>query len=137
MFNTLTVFHGSIFSAAKKTKAIATTTIISALVNTILNAVLIPIIGVLGAAIATAFAYFSMWFVRFMCSKRIITMRINLPKDIFIYIIIVTQIVFEHLVNHCYLGQIVCFLLVIVINRKYIKSVFDIFRRKFDYGEIL
>ena len=133
MFNTLSVFQGSIFSAVKKTKTIAITTIISAMVNTVLNILFIPIIGVIGAAISTAFAYFVMWFVRYIYLKKYISMKINLLKDICIYMIIVVQIIFEHLKEHYYLGQIICFLLIVYINRQYIKSIIDVFRKKFGY----
>ena len=135
MFNILTVFQGSIFSAVKKTKTIAITTIISAMVNTAFNILFIPIIGVIGAAISTAFAYFVMWFVRYIYLKQYISMKINLLKDICIYMIIVVQIIFEHLKKHCYLGQIICFLLIVYINRQYIKSIIDVLRKKFGYGK--
>lgn len=131
MFNTLTVFQGSIYSAAKKTKAIATTTIISAIVNTVLNAILIPMIGALGAAIATAFAYFTMWLARYISSKKFITMKINIVKDCIVYGIIVLQIIFEHSDGRFYIGQVLCAILVIFLNRKCIKSIFEMFMRKF------
>lgn len=130
MFNTFTVFQGSIFSAAKKTKVIATTTIISAIVNIIMNILLIPTMGILGAAIATAFSYFIMWLARYVFSKKLISMKINLVKDTFAYIIIVVQIIFEHIVGHFYLGQIICFIFILFLYRKYIKIIVEVFRRK-------
>lgn len=134
MFNTLTVFQGSIYSAAKKTKAIATTTVISATVNMVFNAILIPFIGALGAAIATALAYFFMWLARYISSKKFIFMQVDFMKDCTIYGIIVLQIVFEHFENHFYIGQIICLLLVVLLNAKYIKTILKIFMRKFGYG---
>lgn len=130
MFNTLTVFQGSIFTAAKKTKSIATTTIISAIFNTLLNILLIPRLGALGAAIATAFAYFIMWLVRYNFTKKFIKMRINVKRDLLIYSIITIQIIFEHLNNHFYLGQILCVMIIVFLNRKYIKIIIHIFIRK-------
>lgn len=134
MFNTLTVFQGSVYSAAKKTKAIATTTIISAIVNTVLNAILIPMFGALGAAIATAFAYFTMWLARYISSKKFIAMEINIAKDCMVYGVIVLQIIFEHLEGHFYIGQVLCVLLVIFLNRKYINAIIEIFMRKFGHA---
>ena len=133
MFNTLTVFQGSIFSAAKQTKTIATTTIISAIANTILNALLIPKMGALGAAIATAVAYFSMWMTRYVSSKKFITMQINLIKDCIIYFIIVLQILFEHFEGHFYMGQVICVLLVAFLNRRTLINIIEILLRKFKY----
>lgn len=135
MFNTFTVFQGSIFSAAKNTKAIATTTIISAVVNTILNIALIPVMGAIGAAIATVVAYFVMWLVRYVFSKKFITMRIDIRKDILIYAIITVQIIFEHLENHFYPGQIMCLLAVVLLNWKYLKTIIMVLTRKMKYGK--
>lgn len=130
MFNTLTVFQGSIFSAVKKTKIVATTTIISAIVNTLFNMLLIPIMGALGAAIATAFAYFIMWIIRYFVMNKYISMKIYLLKDLCIYLIIAVQIVFEHMEGHFFIGQLLCFAFIAFINRKYFKSIFKIFKRK-------
>lgn len=130
MFNTLTVFQGSIFTAAKKTKDIAMTTIISAVVNTILNILLIPVIGALGAAIATAFAYFAMFWTRYIASKKFISMKVNIKRDILIYLVLVFQIILEHLNDHFYLGQVGCFLLIIILNKKYLKTIILVFKRK-------
>ena len=130
MFNTLTVFQGSIFTAAKKTEDIAMTSVISAAVNTILNILLIPVIGALGAAIATAFAYFAMFLTRYIASKKYISMNVNVKRDILIYLVLVFQIIFEHLNDHFYLGQVGCFLLIIILNRKYLKTIILVFKRK-------
>lgn len=130
MFNTLTVFQGSVFTAAKKTKSVATTTVISAIVNTVLNAILIPIYGALGAAIATAFSYFVMWAVRYQFSKEFIMMRVNVKRDLLIYTIIVIQIVFEHMNSHFYFGQFFCFIGIVLINKNYICPIVKTFMRK-------
>ena len=61
MFNALTAFLGSIFSAVKDSKVIAFTTVVSAVCNIVLNILLIPKFGALGAAIATAASYMVMW----------------------------------------------------------------------------
>ena len=130
MFNTLTAFQGSIFTAAKKTKTIATTTIISAVVNMIFNILLIPVFGALGAAIATSISYFVMWGVRYIYLKRFISMKINIKKDILIYIIIIIQIIFEHFSKHLYFGQTLCFAIIVVLNRKFLKTIIRVFIRK-------
>ncbi len=131
MFNTLTVFQGSIFSAAKQTKIVAITSVISAVINTICNMVLIPLIGALGAAIATVFAYFVMWLCRYIFSRKIIEMRINLKKDFCVYILLMLQIIFEHTTAHFYFGQTLCFTIIVVLNWKYVKPIVKTIMRKF------
>lgn len=136
MFNTLTVFQGSIFSAAKKTRSVATTTIISAMVNTVFDIILIPNIGVIGAAIATAVAYLVMWATRYIYLKKYICMKINIIKDILVYLILVVQICFEHFDNHFYIGQLMCLILIVYLNKKYLKTIIKIFARKFKNDEV-
>lgn len=135
MFNTLTVFQGSIFTAAKKTKDIAMTTMVSAVVNMVLNILLIPTIGALGAAIATAVAYFAMFWTRYKSLKKFISMIINIKRDILIYLVLVLQIISEHLNNHFYLGQLGCFLSIVILNQRYLKTIFMVFKRKFSNEE--
>ena len=57
-------FFESLLSLRKKTRTIAITTIIGAISNIFMNFVLIPYLGALGAAIATALGYLLMWLTR-------------------------------------------------------------------------
>lgn len=124
MFNSLTIIIGSVFSAVKKTKTIALTTVVSAIVNTVLNMILIPIFGVLGAAIATVAAYFVMWIARLALSKKYINYKVNLIKDCVVYALLGLQVYFEHTKEHLYAGQLLCLLAIIAINAKQIAILF-------------
>lgn len=126
MFNAMTAFLGGLFSATKNSKVLAFTTIISALTNTVLNALLIPVLGALGAAIATAIAYATMFFIRYYVIKKYIKLNTNIIKEIVLYILLSLQVVFEHLNNHFYIGQIIIVLLIFMLNIKNIKNIFDI-----------
>ncbi len=123
MFNAMTAFLGSIFSAVKNSKIIATTTLISAGINIVLNIILIPIIKVQGAAIATAICYAVMWAIRYIAAKKYITMRINLWRDIIAYCLLVVQVILEHFNGHCYLGQFIVVIVIITLYRKNIWKV--------------
>ncbi len=125
MFNSLTIIIGSIFSAVKQTKVIATTTVLSAIVNIVLNMLLIPIWGALGAAIATAIAYFAMWFVRLWFSRKYIRLRVNLFCDCSVYAILMMQVVLEHMSGHMYVGQAACLIAIIVIYHRYLWNFFE------------
>ena len=123
MFNSLTIFLGSIFSAVKNSKIIATTTLISAGTNIILNTLLIPIFGVLGAAVATAISYSIMWIVRYHYSKKFIKLKINLLKDICAYVLLAFQVVCEHMENHNYMGQTLIISILFILYWKNIKKI--------------
>lgn len=127
MFNSLTSFQGGLFSAAKENKTLASTTILSAVVNTVLNAIFIPVLGALGAAMATVAAYVVMWCARLIKSRQFIRMKITLKTDIFVYILLVLQVVLEHLAGHWYVCQTVIFITIVFIYRSYIKRIFATF----------
>lgn len=120
MFNSLTIIVGSIFSAVKETKAIATTTVFSAVINTILNIILIPILGALGAAIATVSAYFAMWAVRLVMSQKYIRFKVQWIRDCIVYGVLGAQVVFEHMKGRAYTEQVFCLIMILLIYHKQI-----------------
>lgn len=123
LFNSLTMLLGSVFSAVMATKTIASTTIISALCNTALNALLIPFIGPLGAAIATVTSYLVMWAMRLVKLRKYMKLRIRIGIDCIIYGVIVLQVFFDHIPSHFYFGQAICFAVILIVYRKYIKAM--------------
>lgn len=124
VFNGISIFEGSLYAAAKKTKMVSMTTIIGALVNTIFNFTLIPFIGYLGAAIATMIGYIVTWIMRTIFLQKIIEMKVNWKIEIISYVAIVIQAVLATL-NSFILIQGIIIGLVLALNRKYI---FDIVR---------
>lgn len=115
VFSSMSSFLGSIFSAVKNSKIFAISTIAAAIVNTLLNALLIPLQGALGAAIATAISFFVIWIVRYVCAKKYINLRTNLLKDLSVYCLLAIQIFLEHTHNHCYIGQIIIVIFIFLI----------------------
>lgn len=79
-FLSYTSFYSSIYSAAKKTTKIATTSAMGLLVNVLLNAFLIPHIGIMGACIATTASYIAIAFFRIVDCKQYIDIKFNIPK---------------------------------------------------------
>ncbi len=118
MFNSLTMFLGGILSAVNNTTTIAMTTILGALCNVVMNAVMIPFIGPMGAAIATAATYGIMWIARMKSARKYIRFKVNILSDIAVYGIICLQVVFENLSGHLYAGQIICLIAIMLIYHK-------------------
>lgn len=131
VFSALSGFLGSIFTAVKDSKIFAVSTVISAIVNCILNAILIPMWGIQGAAIATAISFFLIWFIRLICTRKYIKWRINLVVDIVAYVILVIQVVLEHFENHNYVGQIICLIILLLLYRKQFLSSMTLIINKF------
>lgn len=94
VFGALTGYLGGFFTAVKNSKAYAISTIYGAIVNIILNFILVPIIGALGASISTAVCYVVVWLVRVFQSRKYISMKINWFRDVISYLLLVVQTVF-------------------------------------------
>lgn len=118
VFSSLGGFLGSIFTAVKDTKIFAVSTVISAVINCILNAVLIPQMGTIGAAIATLIAFFFIWLIRLICTRKYIIWRMNVVKDLIAYIILITQVFIEHTQNHGYMFQMITFGILLVVYKE-------------------
>ena len=83
-WNVLIGLIGGIYVAKKKTKEIANTTIISAILNIIINLGMIKFIGLYAACISTLLAYFIMGIYRYIDCKKYVNIKLNV-KDIIIF----------------------------------------------------
>ena len=81
IFNAMALFIGSIFTAVKDTKTLSITTIIGAIINTLLNVVLIKMYSAYGAAIATAVGYYIVLLMRNIILKKHVNMKTNTLKN--------------------------------------------------------
>lgn len=131
VFQALNGFLGIIYAASKKTKTIFITTVLGAGSNIILNILLIPHMGALGAAIATLISYIVVWMTRLIDSRKILPIRVNYKVDLISYTLIFVQCV----VTYCevtywpLISGAIC-LLIIALNRKVILFVLDIVKSK-------
>ena len=91
VFGSLSGYIGGFFSAVKNSKIFAQSTMIGAATNIVLNIILTPLMGPLGAAIATTICYCVTWVFRYIHAKKIIKLRVNLGRDIVTYTLLVVQ----------------------------------------------
>ena len=120
IFGALAGFLGGFFAAVKDSKTFAKSTIISAVVNTVLNFVFIYFIGTIGAAIATVICYFLVWIIRYVEVKKYIKLKINIFRDAICYFILVLQslvMLFIETPAILYPIESLCFLLIIFMFR--------------------
>lgn len=125
-FSGMAAFLGGILSALKKSGLFAKSSVITAIVNTILNIVLVVIIGPLGAAISTAFAYFLMWIIRLKQVRQCIDLRVRFIRDAIAYLVLVIQalmllVISENAVFCWY--QLVFILIILLLYAKEMKLV--------------
>ena len=83
IFSGLSSFLGTVFTAAKKTKAVFVTTMVGAGINIVLNFALIPLWGGYGAAIATAVGYLATFFSRLKGANSIMHLDVDYKKHFF------------------------------------------------------
>lgn len=117
VFSALSSFLGAIFSAVKDSKLFAKSTIYAALVNSMLNIVLIPIWGVHGAAVATVISFIVIWLIRLIATKKYINLKLQLTKNILCYLILFFQIFLEHISN-MFVFQVIVVFTLLWINKE-------------------
>lgn len=132
MFNILVSFLGSIYVAKKITGEIAKTSIFAAIINIIVNLLLIKHIGLFAASISTAVAYFTMFIYRYIDSKKYITLTLERKATILIVISYVVTIV-SYYINSFILSigiAVYISILSIVINRKSLQFLLGLVKLK-------
>ncbi len=82
VFTCFSTFMGSVYVAAKKSVNSMVTACAGAGLNLILNAVLIGLMGLHGAALSTFISYLVIFIARAVDSRKFVFMDINLPKMI-------------------------------------------------------
>lgn len=128
VFSALAGFVGSVFTAVKNSKIFAVSTVTTAAANCVLNWIMIPMWGVMGAVIATCISFCMIWLIRLLCSRRYIKWKINLVRDIVAYCLLIGQIFAEHADNHLYLLQIAIVIVLVTLYRKeFMKMVTTVF----------
>ena len=89
IFGALTGFLGSICLAYKDSKSMGAATSIGAVANVAMNFAMIPKLGAMGAAIATAVSYAMMCFFAYRFVKKHVTIGNNMLADVLAYLILI------------------------------------------------
>jgi O-antigen/teichoic acid export membrane protein len=85
------IFVGSIFTASKKTKKLFYAPLVGAVVNILLNMILIPKYEGIGAAIATCIGYYAILQINIYNTGKILKMEYNNLKYNLLYIILIIE----------------------------------------------
>lgn len=126
LFSSLSGLLGAIFGAEKDTKVLGQTTTIGAIVNIVLNVVLINGIGVFGAAIATLISSIVVWAMRYMKSQKYIRLdRSSLINNILSYFVIIIQVWCAMMLDELYLYgvQLILIIIIVLLNRSSIRGL--------------
>ena len=104
-WNIMISLLGGIYIALKRTKEIASTTIMSALINLVVNICTIKFIGLYAATISTLIAYFSMAIYRYFDCKKYVKLKID-KKEIPIFTLVFLFSMILYYINNFYLNII-------------------------------
>lgn len=119
VFGSLAGFLGGIFSAVKDSKVFAKSTVVGAMINIVLNCVLVYLLGTIGASIATLVSFWTVWSIRYEHVKKYVNLKINLKRDYTSYIILLLQAIILLAVSSekLYIGEILLFLLIMYLYK--------------------
>ena len=123
MFAALNAFLDSIFAANMDSKQVAKATITGAIINAVLNIVLIHFIGTVGAAIATMVSYFCMWIIKHIKISKVVELGSNMAKVFSTYAILLAQAVIIFAVQNIWLKHIVAILLLAILILMNIREI--------------
>lgn len=121
-FNGIALFEGCIFTAVKKTKEVSLTTLLGAGINTLLNVLLIPSLGAMGAALATMIGYFVIWIVRTCRVLKIVVMKVCWKRQVVTAFLLLVQCILALSENYQFL-QIGCALTIVYIQKEVVKKL--------------
>ena len=124
IFQSYATFFGAIYTSAKKNISVMLTTFIAAGINIMLNIILIEIIGIQGAVIATAVAYFVVFVFRMIDSQKYIEFKINFLQVGISLLILTIQCVVTINDVYPFLISGVCIIALFLINLVTLKAMF-------------
>ncbi len=119
LFSSFTYFFGGIYMALKKTREIGTSSIVGAVINIIINLVLIKYIGLFAAGIAAAVAF------GVICAYRIYDLKKNIDLKFSIAEVVVGLILFVICSALCMSKNMVCIFICAIIA-----IIYNIFSNK-------
>ena len=133
VFGALSGYIGAIFAAVKDSKVFAQSSIIGAVVNIVLNLILVNKIGALGAAIATTICYMVTWAIRIITVRKYIKMKLYLLRDSIAYSLLLIQsilfFVFADTVFFFYSIQLLIVMIILFLFKREVGSLFGLIKR--------
>ena len=129
VINTASGVLGPILSARKNSNAMARSAIYGVFTNLVLNILLIYLIGVQGAAIATAISSLVIFISRYKAVQKITPLK-NSKRLMYTWVLIVLQAYFSIYLKNSYLLQILCMSVIVFLSKEAINKVLQYLTRR-------
>ena len=132
LFNVVIGFLGVIYVATKKTSEIAKTTIIAAVINALVNVLLVNKIGLYAASISTFLGYLITMIYRINDSKKYLNIKFNIKKIFMMILILIFYTGIYYFNNRMLsiIGLILFIPLIIFTNKDLILSISRMLKEK-------
>ena len=130
MFGCISTYFGTFYQALKKNTMLMVSTVAGAIINIILNFVLIPIYGGFGAAIATVISYIVVTIVRVIDVRKKVRLDIQWWRVFVQIIMVILMMFFETFVQvkWVYIFEMICLLSIVLSDSKLIKHTLNIIK---------
>lgn len=129
LFNQLSLVCENIFLAVRQTKMISATAVAGALINTVLNFVLIPFCSAYGAAVATAVGFGAVWALRYITLHRYIALKDCPSREFPSYVLLFIQVVLACFGMKFFVFQIAIFVFLLYLYRSYLIKIWKMIRK--------
>lgn len=131
IFSSLQSFIGTNYTVSKDTLGALKTSICAAFFSILLNVLLIPVFELYGAALATLLSYIFVFILRYFDTLKYVALEINWLHFCLSFTVLVAQIVFMmYFYNLSCLFSLLFFIIILIINKKYIFKIFYILNNK-------
>lgn len=129
LFGSLVAYYSPTYLAYRKTGKLFISTFLGATLTILLNFILVPIIGIYGAAVGSSVSYFVVYLYLHIDSRKYNQNHTNNFKYYISYALVAVQAVMVSFCDIRPLGfvAILIFLVLIIINRKDISSLLNMF----------
>ncbi len=126
-FSGLSGVLASVYSAAKKTGMLFVSTSVGAVLNIVFNIVLIPRIGVMGAAYSTCISFFVTWIIRMIHVRKFVKFEMNYVKYAFSFVLLFVEAwIVSNDFGFMYIASLIIMVVQLIIfipELKYIKDM--------------
>lgn len=114
-FSALCSFLGMGYQISKETGKSFVTTVYAAIINLLVNIGLVQFIGLHAASIATFLAYFSLFIIRIIDTKKYFTLKVNWAKFNLLFMVVLFMVAVVGFIDSLYMCYVMCFFSIIVL----------------------
>lgn len=132
IFSIFTSLVGGIYVAKKMTKEVAKTSLLSALINAVINLAFIKFIGIYAACISTLISYILMAIYRYFDIKKYVLISFDVKKTFILFLLLVFSCFLYYLKNAFFsiIALLISTLMLIYLNLEFLKDfLFIILKR--------